>query len=226
METLSEGSRTIPVKLLQRLLNKKGANPRVTEDGVFGPNTRSAVLAFQSRERIAQDGIVGANTWSRLGIAIDITHPVRLFPQPTNMTCWSAAATMIIGNMSVGPGAANLSPSGGLLPNADNVRLFAQGLGWRMHHPQSWTVRGLADLLRQKPVWAVGGGSSPTGNWLHAIVLSALWSDGAEDGSGTMLRIHDPWPPNAGSVYGRFYRGTVDGFDFISLYILQPSLHQ
>jgi len=23
-------------------------------------------------------------------------------------------------------------------------------------------------------------------------------------------------------VFGRFYRGTVDGFDFISLYVLQP----
>lgn len=41
--------------------------------------------------------------------------------------------------------------------------------------------------------------------WLHAIVLSALWSDGAGDGSGTMIRIHDPWPPNVGSIYGRFY---------------------
>jgi hypothetical protein len=91
-----------------------------------------------------------------------------------------------------------------------------------MYYPQTWTVGGLAGLLRQRPVWAVGGGTSPTGNWLHAIVLSALWSDGAGDGSGTMIRIHDPWPPNVGSIYGRFYRGTVDGFDFISLYILQP----
>jgi hypothetical protein len=158
-----------------------------------------------------------------LGITIDITHPVRLFPQPTNMTCWSAAATMIVGNMSIGPGSANLGTGGGLVPSPENVQRFAQGLGWRMYYPQTWTVGGLAGLLRRKPVWAVGGGSSPTGNWLHAIVLSALWSDGAEDASATMIRIHDPWPPNVGQVYGRFYRGTVDGFDFISLYILQPS---
>jgi hypothetical protein len=37
-----------------------------------------------------------------------------------------------------------------------------------------------------------------------------------------MIRVHDPWPPGIGSVYGRFYRGTIDGFDFISLYVLQP----
>lgn len=223
METLQLGSRAIPVKLLQRLLNKKGAAPRLTEDGAFGPKTRAALVAFQARERIAQDGVAGPATWGRLGLSIDITHPVRLFPQPTNMTCWSAAATMIVGNMSVGPGGAQLGPGGGMLPGPENIERFAQGLGWRMYHPQTWTVGGLAGLMRRRPVWAVGGGSSPAGDWLHAIVLSALWSDGAEDASGTMIRIHDPWPPNVGSVYGRFYRGTVDGFDFISMYILQPA---
>jgi hypothetical protein len=222
MEILHQGSRAIPVKLLQRLLNKKGAAPRLAEDGVFGPMTRAAVVAFQARERIGQDGFAGPATWSRLGLRIDVTHPVRLFGQPTNMTCWSAAATMIVGNMSVGPGNASLDASGGMLPSPDNIRRFGEGLRWRMYYPQTWTVSGLAGLMRNKPLWAVGGGSSPTGDWLHAIVLSGLWSDGAEDASGTMLRIHDPWPPNVGKVYGRFYRGTVDGFDFISLYILQP----
>ncbi len=222
METLRQGSRDMQVKLLQRLLNKKGANPKLLEDGNFGPKTRAAVIAFQARERLPQDGTAGPTTWLRLGISIVITHHVRLFPQPTGMTCWSAAATMIIGNMCVGPGEARLGVGGGLVQDSSNIQTFAQGLGWHMYYPQTWTVRGLADLLRRKPCWAVGGGSSPTGSWLHAIVLSALWSDGAEDGSGTVLRIHDPWPPNIGSIYGRFYRGTVDGFDFISMYILQP----
>ena len=60
-------------------------------------------------------------------------------------------------------------------------------------------------------------------------VLSALWSDGVSDGSGTMLRIHDPWPVNRGSIYARFYRGTIAGttpygtqFDFLTMYILEP----
>lgn len=222
METLRIGSRALPVKLLQRFLNKRGAAPRLAEDGIFGSKTRDGVLAFQGRARIARDGVVGVTTWSRLGITIDITHRVRRFGQPTAMSCWSAAATMIVGNMSVGPGTARLGPTGGLLPNANNVRDFGRGLGWQLHYPQTWSVSGLAGLLRRKPVWAVGGGASPTGNWLHAIVLSALWSDGDADGSGTVLRIHDPWPVNRGSVYARFYRGTVDGFDFISLYVLQP----
>ena len=223
METLRQGSRAIQVKLLQRLLNKKGANPPLREDGIFGRKTETSVVGFQARERIPQDGVVGSTTWSRLGITVDITHRVQKFGQPTSMTCWSAAATMIVGNMSVGPGGASLSAAGGLLPNPSNVEKFARSLGWRMHYPQTWTVRGLTELLRRKPVSAVGGGGSPAGSWLHAIVISALWRDGAEDASGTMIRIHDPWPPTVGDVYGRFYRGTVDGFDFVSLYVLQPN---
>lgn len=218
MEILRQSSRAIPVKLAQRLLNKKGASPALTEDGIFGPKTHAAVVAFQTREHLSPDGVVGPATWSRLGLTTDITHNVQRFGQPTGMTCWSAAATMILGNQSVGPGTAALAPGGGMVPTPENIRLFGDSLGWRLHYPQTWSVAGLATLLRRKPVWAVGGGAG----WLHAIVLSALWSDGAPDATGTMLRIHDPWPPNVGDVYGRFYRGTVDGFDFITLFVLEP----
>lgn len=88
MEMSKQGSRAIPVKLLQRLLNKKGAAPALAEDGIFGPLTKAAVLAFRKQESLAQDGIVGPNTWGRLGLTIDVTHPVNLYPQPTNMSCW------------------------------------------------------------------------------------------------------------------------------------------
>ena len=227
MEILRQGSRSDQVKLAQRLLNKKtkAAKP-LKEDGVFGPLTRTALTSFQQRERITADGTVGPGTWGRLGIKRDVTHPIVLFPQPTNVTCWSASATMILGNMSVGPGKAAI-PGGGLDPSPENVKIFANGLGWQMHYPQTWTVTGLALLLQRNPAWAVGGGNSPGGGqWLHAIVLSGFWTDLDPDGSGTMIRVHDPWPPGIGSIYGRFYRGTVDGFDFISMYILQPYVSQ
>lgn len=35
-------------------------------DGVFGTNTRNAVLTFQSRNGLSADGIMGPMTWSRL----------------------------------------------------------------------------------------------------------------------------------------------------------------
>ena len=35
-------------------------------DGIFGNNTRNAVLTFQSRNGLSADGIMGPLTWSRL----------------------------------------------------------------------------------------------------------------------------------------------------------------
>lgn len=59
MDTLREGSRTMPVKLLQRLLNKKGAAPRLVEDGVFGRRTKDAVEAFQRAQHLTPDDGAG-----------------------------------------------------------------------------------------------------------------------------------------------------------------------
>ena len=228
MKILRQGSRIQLVALLQRFLNKKGVAPPLKEDAIFGPKTHVAVLWFQGREHISKDGIVGPVTWNRLGITIDITHRVTLIPQPTAMSCWAAAAAMVLGNMSVGPGPAALGGGGGLLPGPNNIKSFADSLGWTMHYPQSWPINSLQQLLSRGPVWAVGGGTAG-GGFLHAVVLSALWSDGVSDGSGTMVRIHDPWPVNRGSIYARFYRGTIEGttpygtqFDFLSMYILEP----
>ena len=37
-----------------------------TADGVFGPNTYHAVIAFQKVQRLARDGVVGPVTWAKL----------------------------------------------------------------------------------------------------------------------------------------------------------------
>lgn len=51
-------------KSLQMLLNKYGYS--LIADGVFGENTRNAVIAFQVSKGLISDGIVGTNTWSKL----------------------------------------------------------------------------------------------------------------------------------------------------------------
>ncbi len=203
METLQQGSRAIPVVLLQRLLNKKGVRPKLVEDGVFGPNTRSAVVSCQARERIAQDGIVGPITWARLGLTIDIDHPVKLFSQQTRSTCWSAAATMVEGTeQSIGGPQFRTDEDGRLLLEyVEDLREFARTMGWEFHRYSPSEVTALAGLMKNRPVLVV----TRWGRSLHAIVFSALWSDGTKD--GTLLRIHDPWPPNSGRVYGSFYQG-------------------
>lgn len=43
------------------------ARPRLIPDGVFGPLTEAATLAFQDARRIAMDGLVGPRTWRTAG---------------------------------------------------------------------------------------------------------------------------------------------------------------
>jgi hypothetical protein len=48
---------------LQQRLNEDGAQPPLAIDGLFGPLTRAAVVAFQGRHGLAADGVVGLRTW-------------------------------------------------------------------------------------------------------------------------------------------------------------------
>lgn len=65
--TLSLGSRGNSVSELQKLLLRNGFNPG-SIDGIFGNNTRSAVVAFQRSKNLTPDGIVGIKTWTALGV--------------------------------------------------------------------------------------------------------------------------------------------------------------
>lgn len=69
---LHYGSQSPSVKILQHYLVEAGAD--IAIDGVFGPITRQAVLAFQGSAGLAVDGIVGPQTWTSLktgGVTID-----------------------------------------------------------------------------------------------------------------------------------------------------------
>ena len=65
---LESGANGHPVKTLQYLLRERGH--AVAVDGVFGPNTGSAVTAFQASRGLAADGIVGPLTWPALVVQV------------------------------------------------------------------------------------------------------------------------------------------------------------
>ena len=65
LPTLLLGTRSSDVKTLQEMLNAKGYNAG-SVDGIFGRNTRAAVIAFQNANGLAADGIVGKLTWAKL----------------------------------------------------------------------------------------------------------------------------------------------------------------
>jgi peptidoglycan hydrolase-like protein with peptidoglycan-binding domain len=68
MPTLQDGSTGDVVRSLQTVLTNGAPGQWNTTplgiDGVFGPNTRASVEAFQSWGGVAVDGVVGDQTWS------------------------------------------------------------------------------------------------------------------------------------------------------------------
>ena len=59
MNTIRKGSKGDDVRKLQELLG-------ITTDGLFGPITKAAVVAYQSANGLKADGIVGPKTWGKL----------------------------------------------------------------------------------------------------------------------------------------------------------------
>lgn len=59
LKTIKLLSRGDEVRIAQKYLG-------VTVDGIFGPATRKAVIAFQTEYRLDVDGIVGVQTWTKL----------------------------------------------------------------------------------------------------------------------------------------------------------------
>lgn len=76
---VSSGARGNSVRDLQDLLKAAGFNPGPV-DGVFGPGTRRAVIAFQKSRHLAADGIVGPKTWAALTAARAKPSPKKTTP--------------------------------------------------------------------------------------------------------------------------------------------------
>ncbi|MGW8776579.1 peptidoglycan-binding protein [Streptomyces sp. NPDC055796] len=55
-----------PVALVQRLLNRKGAEPQLDTDGAYGPATEAGVRDFQAAHGLATTGTMTPETWSAL----------------------------------------------------------------------------------------------------------------------------------------------------------------
>ncbi len=89
--TLREGDRDDGVVVLQYMLSMLDRfypdQPPVSQDGVFGPLTTAAVVAFQRREGLVPDGVVGITTWNALyetfiSIELTLRNDTTSFPLP------------------------------------------------------------------------------------------------------------------------------------------------
>jgi hypothetical protein len=63
---IRSGSTGPAVEELQQKLNADGASPPLAVDGIFGPLTRGATVAFQQKYSLSPDGIVGPITWGKI----------------------------------------------------------------------------------------------------------------------------------------------------------------
>ena len=213
MDNLRIGSTGPQVGLLRRLLNRNVVpNPNLPEANVFGahyngamaridfgPHMDAAVKRFQTSKRMAPTGVVDSMTWQALGLKLDITKPVSPASQPTNNTCYAAAATMVLGPMASASFTPGATPAG----QADDdywARTFASQFNWTLEYGMTPTPTLLANYLRGGPFWMAGNLPFPTGPGYHAVVIGAVWGNG--DSDTTMVLIYDPWPPNKGDTYG------------------------
>ncbi|HJQ31286.1 MAG TPA: papain-like cysteine protease family protein, partial [Pyrinomonadaceae bacterium] len=134
---------------------------------------------------------------------------VQLVPQPNGMSCWAAAAAMVVGwrdRVSIDPaevarGAGRWAEyTGGL--NPDNIEDLARAWGLVIEPPRSYSIEGFRQLIQNNgPIWL--GVASPSG---HAVTVTGIYGDGTPD--GTFVRINDPGPPG---------EGTLDTITFSSL---------
>ena len=90
MSNLYQGSRGPEVVTLQQQLNAQlFPNPHLVADGIFGPLTRKAVVAFQRQSGLSQDGIVGPATRAALGMSQpgkQFTHRISLHFRSISLT--------------------------------------------------------------------------------------------------------------------------------------------
>ncbi len=224
MAILRQGSRGAAVREVQELLNRRlGGGTRLTPDGEFGARTRAAVLRFQQESWLIADGEVGPCTLNALkgSERYAYLHRVRLVPQWTQTTCWSAATAMLTGQqacMAAGP--ATATQEVGLLNDSElddpaNMRRFAAYHRLTLVPGATWLPDGLANFLSRGPImintlWDVAGYASRAGSPGHMRVVAGIRGDGTPQ--ATTLRIYDPWPPMRGTIasynYARLIRAT------------------
>jgi Papain-like cysteine protease AvrRpt2 len=138
---------------------------------------------------------------------VDVWHEVPLVPQLTGMSCWAAAAAMVIGWRDRSAlDAVQIARSTGKweayqhgLEPAD-VPTLAREWGLSTVAAGRHSVRDFARLLEDNgPLWV--GEASPG---LHSVVVSGMSGDNTLD--GTIVHIADPWPAGRGERYHVTFR--------------------
>lgn len=153
-------------------------------------------------DHVAQLGAAVADALADRAQPIDLWWEVPLIPQVTGMSCWAAAAAMLIGwRDSIWVDPADVARASGRWAQyrdgleTSDIRGFAASWQLCAERPAQLDAARLRELLaRNGPLWI--GEASPG---LHVIVVAGMVGDGTD--RGTMLRVLDPWPIGRGERY-------------------------
>ncbi|MGE0853687.1 MAG: papain-like cysteine protease family protein [Hyphomicrobiaceae bacterium] len=121
---------------------------------------------------------------------------VQLVPQPTDVTCWAAAAAMVVGwrdRISLTPESLVAicgRSTGAGLPLSD-VGKFAEEMSLVAEPPVSYSEEGFRRLLESSgPLWVAAKVPG-----IHAIVVTGMYRQGGR----SFVRISDPWDRQVGT---------------------------
>jgi hypothetical protein len=146
--------------------------------------------------------------------ALDISHQITPIAQSKTMSCWAAAAAMMMTWKTHLPttefAAAQAAGNNFTIAFRANTGIFgpeiadlARALTLSAEAPQNYTARGYAALLQNGPLWAGTAIIYPDRIYRHVRIVHGIHGDGTERGS--TLDIVDP-------DGGRRYRSTVAQF--------------
>jgi ABC-type bacteriocin/lantibiotic exporter with double-glycine peptidase domain len=107
----------------------------------------------------------------------EIIHKIKYIHQSGPMDCWAAALAMILGR-SIVVDQVFLS-GGGLTATDANIMMFAEYYGLKLLPMGTYTVDGLAKILKSGPIF-VGGKF----NTAHAYAIAGI--------KGNQILVHDP----------------------------------
>ncbi|MFL6388958.1 MAG: papain-like cysteine protease family protein [Terriglobales bacterium] len=136
------------------------------------------------------------------GLNIEVDPKIDPLKQPTSMTCWAAAGTMLKAwktrvSMTIPAALDSLGGSWRAKFEADQglsgseTHAFAQALGLTEDGPMSYSIEGLARLLKGKgPIWVITDDDFEANKVIHARIITAMHGDGTID--GTTLTLADP----------------------------------
>jgi peptidoglycan hydrolase-like protein with peptidoglycan-binding domain len=227
--TLRRGSQGAAVTELQCKLNLNvSPGPQLTPDGIFGPKTEAAVIAFQKANKLTPDGIVGPLTQAELNKGPAVTYkiwPIKHQAQPTNTTCWATSTAMM--NSTTVPLVIAKTPNdmiasdGGLLNSSESDQAVVTGQrygdihGFRCHAPMSWSVGGFVNAIKRSPLmidmlWRSSDYTAGKGSPGHMVVVAGVISDGNPTGMGTLVYVLDPWAPHVGKKSWETYYNWVN----------------